>query len=158
MIELELPTFVTPDGQRVEEHTMRVVSTPKRRVNITMEITTENFEWLAKAAQLEWDCGARPAETRALPVDEDVDLPELAPPCKYRKGMNGKLKIVCYYRQHGVWKMHQKVVNRGFLDDKTNFEANVRKCEAEVMGFYSAHHDHTSPEGSPEEPDAELTT
>ena len=146
-ISLKMGSFVTPDGQRVDEHTIRVVTTPKRRVNVTMEATAENFEWLMQAAQVEWDTGAKRAH-----IDDDVDLPELAAPCKYQKSEAGKLKIVCSYRQQGSWKKHQKAVNVNIHEDNSNLETIIRRCEGEVLGFYNLHHEPGGQGDQPVEP------
>ena len=140
-ISLKMASFVTPDGERVDEHTIRVVTTPKRRVSVTMEATPENFEWLLQAAQVEWDTGAK-LEKKAN-IDEEFDLPELTGPCKYQKTENGKLKISCSYRQQGLWKKHQKAVNVNIHEDNSNLLAIIRRCEAEVLDFYHSHHEPT---------------
>jgi hypothetical protein len=150
-IWLKMASFVTPDGERVGEHTIRVVTTPKRRVNITMEAIADNFEWLMQAAQVEWGTGAKP-EKRAY-IDEDAhdDLPELIPPCKYQKTEAGKLKLFCNYRQHGAWKRHQKCVSVNINQDSSKLETIIRRCESEVLSFYQSHHEPVGQEQQPVE-------
>ena len=51
------------------------------------------------------------------------------------------MKILCSYRQQGIWKKHQKAVNVNILQDKSTLEAIVRRCEAEVLDFYNSNHE-----------------
>lgn len=74
-ISLKIAPFVTPDGQRVEEHILQVVTTPKRRANVTMEATSENFSWLMMATQADWDIGTKPEKRSIHEVDEST-LPD----------------------------------------------------------------------------------
>ena len=141
-IEIKVGGFVTPEGQRVEEHTLHVVTTPKRGASVTMEITAENFEWLLAAAQVDWDTAVKP-DKRSDELDEST-LPHLEQPLKYQKTQNGKLQICCNYRKQGVWRKHQKVVNVSINSDNSSLEAIVRTCESEVMMFYSSNHEKMS--------------
>ncbi len=153
-IILTLAPFVTPEGERVDEHRMRVVTTPKRRVNVSMEALAENFEWLRKACQVEWDNGPPPPKQRP-PPEEDADLPELRPPCKYRKTLGGKLTIACCYRQGGAWKVHQRVVAMVSGQGNAGAEDMIRRCEGEVLRFYRENHESTAAEGEGPEAGAE---
>ena len=153
MISLKIQAFVTHDGQRVDDHTIRIITTPKRGATVTMEAKAENFEWLLMAAQAEWG-GAAKVSKRVISDDGEAGLPELAFPCKYQKTDIGKLKIVCSYRQQGVWKKHQRAVDVHINKDNSNFETIVRRCEAEVLDFYKSQHE----AGGPRDQEAELTT
>ena len=139
-IEIEIDSFVTHDGKRVESHKTRVVTTPKRRANVTIEAAAENFEWLLLAAQAEWGTGPK-AEKRCMSDEQLSQLPELEPPCKFSKTSVGKLQVYCNYREQGVWKKHQKTVGVNFDSDLSSFEAMTRTCEAGVMDFYRSHHE-----------------
>lgn len=139
-ISIKMAAFVTPDGQRVEEHTLRVVTTPKRGANVTMEVTAENFEWLMLAVQVDWEIEAKPEKRPIDEVDEDT-LPELQAPLKYEKAPCGKVKIFCRYRHQGVWKKHQKALSVNIKSDNSTLEAIVRTCEAEVLAFYNENHE-----------------
>ncbi len=143
-ISLKIAPFVTPDGKRVEEHILRVVTTPKRRANVTMEATSENFDWLMMAAQANWYIGAKPEKRSIHELDEST-LPELSHPCKYSIHLS-KVKAVCSYRQQGVWKKHQRSLNVSAAGDNSSFEAIVRGCEAEVLTFYNSNHDKGGPD------------
>jgi hypothetical protein len=142
-ISLKIAPFVTPDGQRVEEHILRVVTTPKRRANVTMEATSENFSWLMLATKADWDIGAKPEKRSIHEVDEST-LPELSHPCKYSVHSN-KVKVRCSYRQQGVWKIHQRSLSVSTVGDNSSFETIVRACEAEVLAFYNSNHDKGGP-------------
>jgi len=149
-ILLTIAAFVAPDGQRVEEHILRVVTTPKRRVNVTMEATPENFNWLMMAAQVDRDIGAKP-EKRSFQEVDGSTLPELSHPCKYSFRFS-KVTIMCSYRQQGVWKKHQRSLSVNAAGDNSSFEAIVRGCEAEVLAFYNSHHDKGGPDDGGDEP------
>ena len=149
-ISLKISPFVAPDGQRVEEYILRVVTTPKRRANVTMEATSENFNWLMRATEAEWDTGAKPEKRSIHEVDEST-LPELSHPCKYSVHL-GKVKVLCSYRQHGVLKRHQRSLSVNAAGDNSSFEAIVRGCEAEVLAFYNSNHDKGGPGGGGDEP------
>ena len=154
-ISIKMGAVVTPDGQRVEEHTLRVVTTPKRGASVTMEVTAENFEWLRMAAQVDWDIVARP-EKRSIDELDDTTLPERQPPLKYQKTPTGKLNIICNYFQDGAWKKHQKVLGVNINSDNSSLEAIVRSCESDVLAFYSSHHERTSHEDE-KRPSASMT-
>ena len=147
-VTLHMAAFVTPDGQRVDEHTLRVVTTPKRRGNVTMEATPENFEWLMLAAQVEGDI---PKPEKRQHEDEGDDLPTLSPPCQFQKTGGGKLKVYCYYRHQGQWKKHQQSVQVGILGGDS-LEAAIRRCEGSVMDFYNSNHATTNYEEGEVEP------
>ena len=117
-----------------------MVTTPRRKPNVTIAATAENLEWLMKAAQCEWDTGVK-IDKESI-ADEMSKLPELSHPCKYQKTSGGKLKIMCSYRNRdGVWKKHQRAVAVNINGDNSTFEAIIRSCEAEVQDFYQQHHE-----------------
>ena len=127
----------------MEEHNIGVVTTPRRKPNVTIAATAENLEWLMKAAQCEWDTGVK-IDKESI-ADEMSKLPELSHPCKYQKTSGGKLKIMCSYRDRdGVWKKHQRAVAVNINGDNSTFEAIVRNCEADVLCFYQNYHDTTA--------------
>ena len=131
----------------MEEHNIGVVTTPRRKPNVTIAATTENLERLMEAAQCEWDIGVK-NEKESI-ADEMSKLPELSHPCKYQKTSGGKLKIMCCYRNSdGVWKKHQWAVAVNMLGDNSTFEAIVRNCEADVLCFYRSNHDTTAHVGA----------
>ena len=104
-----------------------------------MEAIAENFEWLMQAAQAEWDVAAKP-DKRA--IGDDDTLPQLANPCKYQRTDSGKLNIMCYYRQQGLWKKKTPGAVGVQLDkDNSSFDAIVRRCETDVLDFYKSHHE-----------------
>ena len=120
-----------------------MVTTPRRKPNVTIPASAENLEWLMKAAQCEWDTGVK-NEKESI-ADEMSKLPELSHPCKYQKTSGGKLKIMCSYRDRdGVWKKHQRAVAVNINGDNSTFEAIIRNCEADVQCFYQNYHDTTA--------------
>ncbi len=139
-IPITMKAFVTPEGQRVDEHTCRVVTTPKRGANVMMEVIPENFEWLVLAAHVDWDIEPKTKKRRQLQDGDENTLPELQQPLKYLKTAGGQIKICCYYRQQGVWKKHQRGLHSN-VTTGTSFEAIVRSTEAEVMDFFNSHHE-----------------
>ncbi len=143
-ISLTIAPFVTSDGKRVEEHILRVATTPKRGTKVTMEATSENFSWLMMAAHADWHTRAKPEKRSIHEVDEST-LPELSHPCKYSVHF-GKVKVLCFYREQGVWKKHQRSLSVNAAGDNPSFEAIVRGCEAEVLAFYNSNHDKGGPD------------
>jgi len=139
-ISVTMPDFVTPDGEKINQHTVRVTTAPKRRANVSMEATCDNFEWLLKAAKVDWDT---PAKTDKRRPDPCPDLPELSFPCKYHKHGGGKIKIWCSYRQNGMWKKHQRSVVVDAESGNSNLEGIVRRCESQVLAFYKDNHEAT---------------
>ena len=136
-VELKLAAFVTGDGVRVEETTIRVVTTPRRKANVTMEATAQNFEWLVKAAHEDWAPSAPPPKKQRADED-DADLPALSWPCKYAWSAAGKIKIVCSYRDQSTWKRMQRAVEPSMVG--CSFAEGVRKCEQDVLEVYEANH------------------
>ena len=96
------------------------------------------------AAQADWHTGAKPEKRSIHEVDEST-LPELSHPCKYSV-QAGKVKVLCSYRQQGVWKKHQRSLSVNAAGDNSSFEAIVRGCEAEVLAFYNSNHDKGGPD------------
>jgi hypothetical protein len=140
-ISLEIAPFVTPDGKRVEEHILRVATTPKRRLSVTMEAISENFSSLMMAAQADWHTRAK----RSIHEVDQSTLPELSHPCKYSI-QDGKVKVVCSYRQQGVWKRHQRSANVSIAGDNSSIVAIVRGLEAEVLAFFNLNHEKGGPD------------
>ncbi len=143
-ISLKIAPFLTPDGQRVDGHILRVVTTPKRRANMTMEATSESFSWLMLATKADWDIGAKPEKRSIHEVDEST-LPELSHPCKY-SFQDDKVKVSCCYWQQGGWKRHQRSANVTTAGDKSSIEAIVRGLEAEVLAFFNLNHEKFGPD------------
>ena len=143
-ISLTIAPFVTSDGKRVEEHILRVATTPKRGTKVTMEATSENFNWLMMAAHADWHTRAKP-EKRSIHEVDHSSLPELSHPCKY-SFQDGKVKVVCSYRQQGVWKRHQRSANVSIAADNSSIEAIVRGIEAEVLAFFNLNHEKGGPD------------
>jgi hypothetical protein len=143
-ISLTIAPFVTSDGKRVEEHILRVATTPKRGTPVTMEATSENFDWLMMAAHAGWHTRAKPEKRLIHEVDQSI-LPELSHPCKY-SFQDGKVKVVCSYRQQGLWKRHQRSANVSIAADNSSIEAIVRGLEAEVKAFHKSNHENGGPD------------
>ncbi len=123
-----------------------MATTPKRRLSVAMEATSENFSWLMMAAQADWHTGAKPEKRSIHEVDQSA-LPELSHPCKYSfQGDKDKVKIVCCYRQQGVWKRHQRSANVSNAGEKSSIEVIVRGLEAEVLAFFNLNHEKFGPD------------
>ena len=45
-VEVSFDEFVTPEGVRIDEHVLKIVTTPKRGAALTIEAVPANFEWL----------------------------------------------------------------------------------------------------------------
>ena len=146
-VALKFPAFVTADGTRVKEIAIRLVTTPKRKAHVTMEATPENFEWLVKAAHEDWGASDRPPKMKRTEDDEQSSLPVLKHPCKYHKTAGGKTKIVCSYRDQGIWKRHQNAVEP-YMGKDSSFEDSVRKCESDVLDFYEKNHEPSGESGA----------
>ena len=138
-VELSFDEFVTPEGVRIEAHVVKVVTTPKRGVALTIEAAPANFEWLRWACQVQW--GSQRASTkrqlkRTLTLDE---LPDLEWPLKYGRDSAGGVVIMCHYRgEAGRWIRHQKRLDVSFKEDDVIMERMVRQCADAVLAFHAA--------------------
>ena len=54
ILELQCNGFCTPQGKRIAPHTLKVVSTPKRNMVVSIEASPANFDWLVHALQHTW--------------------------------------------------------------------------------------------------------
>ena len=149
-VTIDVPGFCCPAGERVPECSIRIVTTPKRRANVSMELSAANLDWLLKASEVEWDIGAR-SSGYVRRVAIDADLPELAHGLKYRKLEGGKIHIWTHWRSSdGSWREHrQSVPNCPVECDSKVLEALIRRAEEDVLSFLRDNH---HPEGSDEEP------
>ena len=86
-IDVEVPAFITDTGERFGSKTISVVSTPKRRTLITIELAVENREWvMAAIPQYEG------AKKKTDDEHERIDLQEHD--CKWRN-IGGTYKVPC---------------------------------------------------------------
>ena len=142
---LDLPHFVTPDGERVPESKMKVITTPKRGVLAMIEATAGNLEWCQKAISVDWAS----KRIRRAPHILD-DLPKLhSAVYRYRKVVS-KLHIVCKYRkQTGVMTEHKHLIaDQNDWPNDVELEYRVRVAEKAVMAFYERSHYPGSSDGS----------
>jgi len=142
-IEIVMDSFVCPAGERVSEFRLKLLTTPKRKVNISVPCDGPTLDWLLKATQIKWeynDCRYSNYVQR-VPLEDTDDLPELARPIKYIKLSNGKLKLYVHYRlADGTWKKkEQSVVSIEHAQDSVRKHL-VEECEQKMISFYNQHH------------------
>jgi hypothetical protein len=129
------PAFVTADGARWQEHSVFVVTTPRRGVKVTMHLTEPNLEWLMAAIPSFADDGS---DAKASGDPHVVDL--LQPACKWRKLGAARTPVIqcTYMKADGVWKSH--TITPRLYDDAELTLRSVREAENKMQAFYDAHH------------------
>ena len=132
-IDVEVPAFITDTGERYGSKTISVVSTPKRRTSITIELTVENLAWIMAAIpQYEG------AKKKAVDEHERIELQEHD--CKWRK-IGGTYKVACSWWcfTDNKRKVHsEKPAAVASQDLRT---AIVRETELRVQKFHDENHD-----------------
>ena len=142
-IEIVMPSFVCPVGERVSDFRLKLLTTPKRKVNISVPCDGPTLDWLLKATQIKWeynDCRYSNYVER-VPLGDTDDLPELAHPIKLIKLSNGKLKLYVHYRlEDGTWKKKEQSVGAIERDQDSVRRRLVEECEQKMISFYNQHH------------------
>ena len=149
VIEIAFDAFVTPEGKRIEAHSMRVVTTPKRGFRLTIEAAPANFKWLMHACQVDWADTSAPKK-RELPQCSLDGLPELEAPLKYHRDRADNISIMCNFRSaDGSWHRHFKRLDTTFMADTVVMQGVAKHCAETVIDFYNEYH-HDAPESGVE--------
>lgn len=152
IVSVEFDPFITDDGARIESWTMQCVSTPKRGVSLTVELTKELFVFLKHvsnsaacttlmaegvAAENLRVCGKRPAA--------DADLPAISVEFVKYRFQNNYVRMACTYRcSQGTWKMHQQVVPPQGNLPYNAWEKQVNAVQDNLVAYYEKHHHEAS--------------
>ena len=139
-IDVSFDAFVTPEGHRIEEHTLKIITTPKRGLPVTVEALPANFEWLRMACQVKWEEQPKKKKRvlrRTLSIDE---LPPLDWPLQYWKDpTSGATCIICYYRgEDGKYRTHRKKLEMPGEEDGNITERLIKHCAASVLAFFES--------------------
>ena len=117
VIHVLVGPLVDPHGTRLPEITIEVVSTPRRGVNPMVKLSVELLNWMAAVKDMELEV--------PMPVYkvtshwDDMELPSLPSPLKYRKRLSA-LSVYCdYVDKDGRQKTHQETISH----NKVNLEA-----------------------------------
>ena len=115
IIEIVHPGFTTNDGTRFPEHHMKVISTPSRNINITVEMTSQNLDFMAVAAHYCEHTARKGSEGDGDDDDEDdtaINEPNVHW-AKVKSATGGhEWKLSCCFRlECGKWKTHYKKVH-----------------------------------------------
>ena len=111
---------------------IRVVATAKRGVNVYIECTEDNLQWLRDAICLVWN----KKKNRKTPASL-ADLPELEDGLKWRQRGEVLAIAVDYYKDDKK-RTHQKVVKRH--EDPHVFSELVRQASSACLEFYYKNH------------------
>jgi hypothetical protein len=155
VIEIVLPTLVTDNGSRLAEFSLSVVSTPRRGVSPTVLFSAELLTWLTNVRDMELDIVQDSEKADNLAYFQQVDLPDLPPPLKYRKRA-GSLSVACQYtNQDGKKQSHQETVTRIRLN-MAELEVVLQTIIKNVQDFlakndFTNHDDHVPLEDARDE-------
>jgi len=130
-VKVGVLSTTTADGTRICEFSMRVISTPRRKSNITVELTLALLSWAIVAmGQLEGNAFKR--------LRRERDLIALTQPnCQWRN--RGRPVIFCRYRTaDGEWKMHMETPWKSV--DESMQTWIIREVEARAQRFYEENH------------------
>ena len=131
IITINAPPFTTADGTRIGEFSMRVISTPRRKSNITVELTLALLSWaIVAVGQFEGNAFKRPRRERNL-----ITLTQ--PNCQWRQ--RDRPAIFCRYRTaDGDWKVHMETPWKSV--DESMQTSIIREVEARAQRFYEENH------------------
>ena len=137
LLTLTHPPFTIGEGDDarvVAAHDFTVVSSPKRGINLSIELTPENLDWLVDVAFVKWtDVPHKPDAT------EDIVLPTLTMENVKWGRRASKHYLTCRYRtSDGMWKRHQQLVN--VVADPELMQGIVTHLENQVQKFFDANH------------------
>ena len=137
LLTLTHPPFTIGEGdgaRDVAAHDFTVVSSPRRGVNLSIELTPENLDWLADISYVKWT--DVPEKTDAT---DDVALPPLTMDNVKWSRRPGKHYLTCRYRaSDGLWKRHTQLVN--VVADPELMQGIVTYIENKVQKFYDENH------------------
>ena len=153
VVEVTLEAFVTPDGERIPEHSMKMITTPVRGTIASIEAIPENFEWLMAATQVSWQDRCRKNLMKRARKEWHVELdelPELPEPVRYQKDpQKDKLSMYIRYRtDDGRWVKKQRRIAKVF-DDPEMMRKLVSDGAEELAHIYISNHvekDYDTPE------------
>jgi hypothetical protein len=141
IVEIELPQFVTAAGKHVGSKQLKIISTWNKRMAPSVEATGPNMDWLLLACQHEgWL--EKPTSPKRKDIGDDVELPELPEPLKYKISTDGVVKIYAYYKSDKRWcKMEKKLdtdtLNDDAIDDKDQL---ITATAAKMLKLYHERH------------------
>ena len=114
VIHVLVGPLVDPHGTRLPEITIEVVSAPRRGVNPLVKLSVELLSWMAAVKDMELEV--------PIPVYkvtshwDDMELPSLPSPLKYRK-RGAALSLACnYVDRDGRQKTHQETISHKTVD------------------------------------------
>jgi hypothetical protein len=141
IIEIELPQFVTAAGKHVGEKQLKIISTWNKLMSPCVEATGPNMDWLLLACQHEgWL--EKPTSPKRKDIGDDIELPTLPEPLKYKISTDGAVKIYVYYKSDKKWcRMEKKLDTDTFDDDAIeDKEQLIIAAAAKMLKVYHERH------------------
>jgi hypothetical protein len=132
ILGVTFPAFTTPEGKRLDETTIKMLTTPKKIVSPSMEATAANMDWFMHACQFTWKNQVDPDKKRKLADIADllVDLPW---PVKVIEIDEEKVRLGLYYKCGGTWKMRTKKLERAVYTGRHDDLCHAMMAVAETL-------------------------
>ena len=113
-------------------YSMKVLSSSRKQDNLSMELTTDNLNYLMTVNQSDI------ISEIAQPIQDkvEVEVPIEERNVKYNHGR--RFAYVRYRTADGVWKQHSKVIAR--IDNEEIWLMFLKAACQELQQFYDAHH------------------
>jgi hypothetical protein len=109
-VDLVVPGKLKPDGTMLAPIRIKMASSARRGVNPCVKLTAELLEWLSVAAHMEFDAKHRRSVSDSN--YDDMDLPDLPPPLKYRKRKDALAMFSVYHDRDGKQRTHQETITK----------------------------------------------
>ena len=118
VVDIEIGSMVNPVGTRLDAITIQCVPTPRRGLNPCVKLTPELLVWLSAVSDVEFDITKKERCAKTTQHYNDMELPRLEPPLKWRK-RGAALSI---YRTYTCQDGEQKTVQRTLTRTEVNLE------------------------------------
>ncbi len=132
LVSVTFPSFTTPEGKRVDETTIKMLSSPKKNVLPSMECSSVSMDWFHWACQYSWTQAPEASRKRKL-CEEAQDMLDIPEHVKVADLDAKKVVLSVMYKTNGKWKRRQLRVDRTMYETEAELKDAIHKTANKLL-------------------------
>ena len=140
IIAVTFPALTTPEGKTPDETTIKMTTTPNKKISPSMQATAANMEWSRHACKYTWKNQVGHQKKRKHEI-ADVLPVELPWPVKVIEMDESAVRLGQYYKCGGKWLLRVKKLPRDMYDTTDDLCHAMKTVTVLLVAFRVASHE-----------------
>lgn len=125
IVSLAMPPFTTDSGEHCPLFNVRVLTSPKKRKQVFIELVSANFNWLMYASQVTTDKDSDDEPMDSEDEAEKLEIFRKMLPAKVHLGVNTRKKHSWFIRCYTNRRLKQVTFNYAYEDSEDDIRARL---------------------------------